>query len=152
MLNVLNIQKMASTSTSTVQKQSIAKNENKEEKDTQIPELTRKCAALLISLSLVHKTGSEDMKKYTIQIAKLLCNVINAKDDIILAELHEALEHVLIAFMPDILSIMTGTLNESQYAHRNELLESVNGMVSDQMKYPDKLDKAKSIMMNVYAI
>lgn len=147
---------MASTST-VQQQQSIAKNENKEEKEkerasSQIPELTRKCAALLISLSQVHKTGSEDMKNYTIQIAKLLCNVINAKDDIILTELHEALEHVLIAYMPDILGIMTGTLNELQYARRNDLLESVNGMVSDQMKYPDKLEKAKSIMMNVYAI
>jgi hypothetical protein len=139
------------------QEQSNAKNENniKEEEhhtSSQIPELTRKCAALLISLSPVHKNGSEDMKQYTIQIAKLLCNVINAKDDIILTELHEALEHVLIAYMPDILSIMTGTLDESQYARRNDLLEHVNNMVGDQMKHADKLEQAKSIMMNVYAI
>jgi hypothetical protein len=116
--------------------------------------MQKKYTGLLILLSDVHKKGNETVKCYAVHLAKLLGNVINISENIILTELKAELEHVLLCYMPVTRFLLAGGTYEAEDAtelSRIQLLKDINAMVRDQMEYGDKLQMAKNIMMLVSA-
>ena len=115
--------------------------------------MLKKYTAIVILLSDVHKNGNELMKEYAVHLAKLLGNIINASNNIILTELKDALEHVLVSYMADIRYLLKGgTISEESCNElsRSNLLKDINAMVNDQMKHGDKIAQVKEIMFSVY--
>ena len=119
------------------------------ESDVQIQ---KRYTAILLLLSSVHKNGNQPVKDYAIQLAKLLGNIINISNNIILNELQDGLEYALISYMADIKYLLSGgSISEQDYDQlsRSDLLQDINGMVRNQMKYGDKIDQAKNILFSV---
>ena len=112
----------------------------------------KRYTAILLLLSSVHKNGNQTVKDYAIQLAKLLGNIINISNNIILNELQDGLEYALISYMADIKYLLSGgSISEQDCDHlsRSDLLQDINGMVRNQMKYGDKIEQAKNILFSV---
>ena len=116
--------------------------------------MQKKYTGLLILLSDVHKMGNKLVQDYAVHLAKLLGNVINISENIVLTELNAQLEHVLLCYMPTIRFLLAGGTYQEEDAtvlSRIQLLKDINAMVRDQMQYGDKIPMAKQIMMLIAA-
>lgn len=114
--------------------------------------LRQRCLNLIIKLGRYNKSGTPFVKKYSTTLSKMLGFIVNIYDNETLDELIDGLENVLVSYMPDITELFVSkTLEETDYSGRNELLQHVNNMVSDQVQYPCNIKGTLEILGMVTA-
>jgi hypothetical protein len=113
--------------------------------------MKKKYVGLLIMLTPIFKIGTPKIKAYASELGKLLLNIINMHNDVVLQELHPALEQLLLFYMQDFTHLKEQTLNTEVYDPRHSNLSEINRCVKaltvDPQEY--KIQELKSIILNV---